>query len=62
MNEPQPPEEELLDCKTLAERLNRNRSYIYAMRRQGFPMPGERATLAEARRWLATHPEPRSRD
>jgi hypothetical protein len=50
---------DLLRPKELAAKLRRATSYVYAMRRHGFPMPGGTATLEEARRWLARHPQPR---
>ncbi len=51
----------LLGAKQLAGALGRHRNYIDAMKRAGFIMPGGLATLAEARRWLARNPPPRSR-
>jgi hypothetical protein len=50
----------LLTVKELAAALGRSRTYVEAMKKQGFPMPGRTATLAEARAWLATHPPPRA--
>ena len=50
---------ELLTCKELAAALRRNVSFVWAMRRQGFIMPGGTATLEEARVWLLAHPQPR---
>ncbi len=47
--------EELLTCKELAVLLKRHVSYVYAMRRAGFRMPGGTATLVEARQWLRRH-------
>jgi len=55
------PTEELLTRKELAARLKRDRSYISAMIALGFTMPGGTATLAEAREFLKSHPNPRSR-
>lgn len=46
----------LLSMKELGWELNRSYSYICAMKRAGFPMPGGRATLAEAREWLRRNP------
>jgi hypothetical protein len=46
----------LLSCKELAWSLNRNVTYIYAMRRAGFAMPGDRATVQAAIEWLADNP------
>ena len=47
---------ELLYPKELAAALRRSRTYVFAMKRAGFPMPGGTATLQEARDWLRTHP------
>lgn len=55
-----PPPDPLFTPKELAALLKRDRTYIFAMKRRGFPMPGNRATLGEARKWLAKHPPPRS--
>lgn len=51
----------LLSGKELAAALGRERTYISAMKRAGFAMPGGRATLAEARAWLERNPRPRAR-
>lgn len=51
--------EALFTPKELAFLLKRARTYVYAMKRQGFKMPGGKATLGEARAWEATHPAPR---
>ncbi|RRJ96840.1 hypothetical protein Ga0100231_024035 [Opitutaceae bacterium TAV4] len=51
-----PNDNELLSRKELALALKRNVSYVKAMLRDGFPMPGKRATLAEARAWIASQP------
>lgn len=51
---------DLLSIKELAFALGRGRTYVFAMKVRGFRMPGGRATLAEARVWLATHPKPRA--
>lgn len=51
----------LLTIKQLAGALGRTREYISAMKRRGFTMPAGRATLAEARAWLARNPAPRAR-
>ena len=48
--------DDLLDRKGLAEKLLRHRSYIDAMVRDGFRMPGGRATVNQAIRWLINHP------
>lgn len=47
----------LLNVNELAGELRRCRQYVYWMKRWGFAMPGGTATLAEARAWLAAHPE-----
>lgn len=52
----------LLAPKELAAELGRHRSFVFAMKKAGFPMPGNRATLAEALAWLERHPHPRQRD
>ncbi len=49
--------EKLLSVKELAAELGRNRGYIFAMKEAGFVMPGSRATLSEARAWLAANPK-----
>ena len=51
--------EELLTPKELAALLKHDVKYVYEMKRLGFLMPGNRATLAEARLWLVAHPKPR---
>jgi hypothetical protein len=55
-------ETELLIGKELADALGRERTYVTAMKRRGFIMPGGKATITEARAWLARNPPPRSRD
>lgn len=52
---------EQFTIKELAGHLKRHRNFVGAMVAQGFPMPGGRATLEEARAWLISHPKPRSR-
>lgn len=52
--------EELLYPEELAAALRRSRTYVFAMKRAGFPMPGGSATLTEAREWLLEHPGFRS--
>jgi hypothetical protein len=47
----------LLTCKELAFELNRNVTYVYAMRTAGFEMPGGRATVSDAVTWLSRNPE-----
>lgn len=51
---------EPLTIKKLAATLQRNRTYVHAMKRKGFQMPGGKATLEEALSWLARNPPPRS--
>ncbi len=50
--------DELLDAKELAKALKRSVSYVYAMRRKGFVMVGQRTTLGQALLWLQEHPHP----
>lgn len=47
---------ELLNVNELAGALGHHRSYVTDMKRAGFSMPGGRATLLEARAWLAARP------
>lgn len=56
-----PTGNELLSIKELAGALKRSRGYIHAMKRAGFPMPGNRATVNHALRWLAENPSFRHR-
>jgi len=51
-----PNGDELLSAKELADQLKRTPRYIRAMVRDGFPMPGHRATVNHALHWLAEHP------
>lgn len=51
----------LLTPKELAGLLRRHTSFVYAMRRAGFQMPGGTATLTEAREWLRLNPKPRAK-
>lgn len=51
----------LLTPKELGSELRRTAHYIYAMKKQGFKMPGGTATITEARHWLRRHPPPRAR-
>lgn len=51
----------MLTTKELASQLRKHPSYVYAMRARGFRMPGDVATVPEARRWLARNPHPRAR-
>lgn len=46
----------LLNCGQLAAILNVSKAFITAMRHCGFPMPGNRATVANAHAWLAANP------
>ena len=48
-------DEELLTRKQLEQALKRSHVFIQQMVNTGFPMPGGRATLSEARRWLHAH-------
>lgn len=50
----------LLTLKELAWELSRSRGYIFAMKRAGFTMPNNRATVDEAMGWLEKHPDFRS--
>lgn len=50
--------DELLSIKELAWKLGRSREYIRAMRRRGFRMPGNRATLSDALIFLEENPMP----
>ena len=43
-------------CKELADELGRHPSYIYAMRRDGFVMPGGLSTVNAALGWLGDRP------
>lgn len=52
---------DLLKPKELAAVLRRNVKFVYAMKANGFAMPGGTATIEEAREWLTLHPNPRSR-
>ena len=52
-------EKRLLSCKELAMALGRSPTYISAMRRMGFMMTANRATLEEARAFLRVVPCPR---
>ena len=55
------PDPRLLSCKELAWQLNRHVNYVYAMRRAGFHMPGDRTTLHDALQWLSQNPHWRRR-
>ena len=47
---------ELLSGKELAAALKRTPQYVSAMKRDGFLMPGNRATLNQALIWLHENP------
>jgi hypothetical protein len=51
--------EPLLTAKELAAVLKRHVAYVYAMKRNGFPMPARRATVTDALEWLLENPAPR---
>lgn len=51
----------LLSVKELASALNRSRTYIFAMKRSGFLMPGNRASVRQAMAFLVRNPEPRAK-
>ncbi|TXH52225.1 MAG: hypothetical protein E6Q97_16630 [Desulfurellales bacterium] len=51
----------LLSIKELASALGRSRTYVHAMKRLGFRMPGNRSTIESALQFLELHPMPRSR-
>jgi len=46
----------LLNCSQLGTALGVSKQFITAMRHCGFPMPGNRATVANAHAWLAANP------
>jgi hypothetical protein len=48
---------QLLSPKELAWRLQRHPNYVYLMRKAGFPMPGYRASLEDALKWLEANPD-----
>ncbi len=50
-------DDELLSVKELAGRLRYSPGYVYAMRRDGFSMPGGRASVRQAIGWLSDHPQ-----
>jgi len=51
--------DEFLSAKQLAEKLKRDVSWVYAAKRRGFVMPGNRGTLGGLVRWLVKNPPPR---
>jgi hypothetical protein len=59
---PQLPPERLLSVKEIAAALGHSRTYVEAMKRRGFLMPGGRTTLERARAWLERNPHPRARE
>jgi len=48
--------DELLSVKELADQLKRSPRYVRAMARDGFLMPGRRATMNQALVWLCENP------
>ena len=46
----------LLNCGQLGAALHVSKGFITAMRHCGFPMPGNRATVADALAWLKANP------
>lgn len=54
--------ERLLYPEELADELRRNRTYVFAMKKAGFVMPGGTATVSEARTWLRAHPHFKTTD
>ncbi|MCC5807591.1 MAG: hypothetical protein JJU00_14805 [Opitutales bacterium] len=55
------PTPRLLAPKELAYYLNRHVNFVYLMRKAGFPMPANRATLESALRWIDNNPDWRTR-
>jgi hypothetical protein len=53
----QTPDPLLSTCE-LAATLARSLGYVKAMKRNGFRMPGGRARLSDALRWLEANPPP----
>ena len=49
--------EKLLNIGEMAKELGVNRTYISAMKRAGFSMPGGRSTARAALNWLKTAPQ-----
>lgn len=56
------PSDELLTRTELAEKLKRHESFIKRMKRRGFKMPGGRARLSAAERFLEKCPNPGSKN
>ena len=53
------PTGRMLTCKELADALRKNVSYVYAMRRRGFVMVADVATVEMAVRFIKRVPHPR---
>lgn len=53
--------DELLCVKELADRMGHHANFVYAMKSDGFPMPGGRSTVHAALEFLERHPKPRRR-
>lgn len=53
--------DDLLTACELAGRLRRSVKYVYAMKKNGFLMPGGLATVNQALAFLARNPAPTSR-
>ena len=56
-----PGGDDLLCAKELADRLGHHPNFVYAMKSEGFPMPGNVSTIHAALNWLEHHPKPRRR-
>lgn len=54
-----PPDwyDERVTAKELADRIRYSVRFVRAMKRDGFPMPGRRASANQAFSWLAENPE-----
>lgn len=50
-----------LTSKEIANRLRKHISYVYAMRRAGFQMPGRVAQFRAVIIWLRKNPSPRAK-
>jgi len=48
---------DLLYQKELAARIRKSRTFVCAMKKAGFEMPGGTATVEEARAWLRANPK-----
>lgn len=53
--------DDLLSVKELASAIGRNRTYVFAMKRKGFSMPGNRASIRQAISFLVRNPAPWSK-